>query len=116
MPLVTAKHSLRATEDVWIVPHAINVSRPALHAALTGDSSVHSTVAELLAASEDATCAAACLSTQTLLSMVCVSECFDAICSLQLCISGLKQHVHVVTDWLLCQRALHVVCAVAARN
>ena len=57
VPLVTAKHSLRAHEDVWIVPHAVNASRPALHAALTGNSSVRSTVAELLAVPEDTTCA-----------------------------------------------------------
>jgi len=59
VPLVTAKRSLRAHEDVWVVPHAVDASRPALHAALTDDSSVRSTVAELLAAPEDATCAAA---------------------------------------------------------
>ena len=60
MLLVTARHDLRAHEDVWIVPHAVNASRPALHTALASDSSVRSTVAELLASPEDTTCAATC--------------------------------------------------------
>ena len=63
VPLVTAKHSFRAHGDVWLVPHAVNASRPALHAAFAGDSSVRSTVAELLAAPADTTCAAPRLST-----------------------------------------------------
>jgi len=78
VPLVTTKHSLRAHEDVWIVPHAVNASRPALHSALTGDSSVRSTVAELLAVPGDTTCAVALLGNAMLLYMWRIPVCSSA--------------------------------------
>ncbi len=54
VPRVVAKRDLQAHEDVLIVPHAVNASRPALQMALRDDADMRSVVAQLLAAPLDA--------------------------------------------------------------
>ena len=54
MSRVVAKRELQVHGDVWVVPHVVNASRPALQAAVTGDPNMRAAVAELVAAPLDA--------------------------------------------------------------
>ena len=53
VPRIIAKRELHADEDVWIVPHAINASRPTLHAMLEEDADMRMALTELVAAPLD---------------------------------------------------------------